>query len=86
MGQSVSIGIVLLSLLLTYFTPCYSVSIVNFEHVIAGWVDTTFKDWYDWVLEQSSDYAPIPNQCSFKMSISPHYIFHIHSIMKIKYW
>ena len=22
---------------LTYFTPCSSVSIVNFEHVIAGW-------------------------------------------------
>ena len=22
----------------TYFTPCFSVSIVNFEHVIAGWV------------------------------------------------
>ena len=22
----------------TYFTPCYSVSIVNFEHQIAGWV------------------------------------------------
>ena len=22
----------------TYFTPCYIVSIVNFEHVIAGWV------------------------------------------------
>ena len=23
----------------TYFTPCSSVSIVNFEHVIAGWVE-----------------------------------------------
>ena len=23
---------------MTYFTPCSSVSIVNFEHVIAGWV------------------------------------------------
>ena len=22
----------------TYFTPCSSVSIVNFEHVTAGWV------------------------------------------------
>ena len=21
----------------TYFTPCFSVSIVNFEHVIADW-------------------------------------------------
>ena len=21
----------------TYFTPCYSVSVVNFEHVIDGW-------------------------------------------------
>ena len=30
-------GVVLTSLLLTlnYFTPCYRVSIVNFEHVIA---------------------------------------------------
>ena len=26
----------------TYFTPCSSVSIVNFEHVIAGW-----DDYYD---------------------------------------
>ena len=25
----------------TYFTPCYSVSIVNFEHVIAGWVGSS---------------------------------------------
>ena len=36
-------GVVLLSLSLTsivnYFTPCSSVSIVNFEHVITGWVD-----------------------------------------------
>ena len=24
--------------LLTYFTPCSSVSIINFKHVIAGWV------------------------------------------------
>ena len=23
---------------MAYFTPCSSVSIVNFEHVIAGWV------------------------------------------------
>ena len=32
-------GAVLVSLLLTltYFTPCSSFSIVNFEHVIAGW-------------------------------------------------
>ena len=32
--------VVLVSLLLTltYFTPCSTVSIVNFEHVIAGWV------------------------------------------------
>ena len=26
-------------LLLTCFTPCSNVSIVNFEYVIAGWVD-----------------------------------------------
>ena len=25
------------------FTPCYSVSVVNFEHVIAGWVVTCNK-------------------------------------------
>ena len=30
------IGVVLVSLLLTYFTTYYSVSVVNFEHVIAG--------------------------------------------------
>ena len=32
-------GVVLVSLLLTLniFPPCSSVSIVNFEHVIAGW-------------------------------------------------
>ena len=31
--------VALVSLLLTtYFTPCFNVSIVNFEHVIAGWV------------------------------------------------
>ena len=27
----------LAALLLTDFTPCSTVSIVNFEHVIAGW-------------------------------------------------
>ena len=27
----------------TYFTPCSSVSIVNFEHVIAGWVCIMFN-------------------------------------------
>ena len=38
-----AIGVVLVSLLLTivnfwiYFVPCSSVSIVTFEHVIAGW-------------------------------------------------
>ena len=30
------IGFVLVSLLCRCFTPCFSVSIVNFEHVIAG--------------------------------------------------
>ena len=29
-------GVFLVSLLLTYFIPCSSVSVVNFEHVIAG--------------------------------------------------
>ena len=35
-----TLGVALMSLLLTltYFTPCSSVSIVNFEHVIADWV------------------------------------------------
>ena len=28
----------------TYFTPCSSVSIVNFEHVIAGWDVTISPD------------------------------------------
>ena len=33
-----SVVLVSLLLTLTYFTPCYSVSIVNFEHVIAGFL------------------------------------------------
>ena len=32
-----------MSLLLTYFTPCSSVSIVNFKHVIAGWLCTEIQ-------------------------------------------
>ena len=38
-------GIVLVSLFLTwtYFTPCTSVFIVHFEHVIAGWVFRLFS-------------------------------------------
>ena len=32
-----AIGVVLLSLMLTYFTPCPGVSIVNFEQVTASW-------------------------------------------------
>ena len=37
-----------MSLLLTlnYFTPCSSASIVNFEHVIAGW-DTSIYYFQD---------------------------------------
>ena len=31
-------GAVLVSLLLTYFTLCSSISTVNFRHVIVGWV------------------------------------------------
>ena len=30
------------SLLLTYFTPCYIVCIINFEYVIADWVKSAF--------------------------------------------
>ena len=33
--------IVNFSLLLTFFTPCVGVSIVNFEHVISGWARWT---------------------------------------------
>ena len=29
----------------TYSTPCSSVSIVNFEHLIAGWVLATDSEW-----------------------------------------
>ena len=36
-------GVVLVSLLLTYFTPCSSISIVNFEHIITGWVVTSIS-------------------------------------------
>ena len=28
----------------TYFTLCSTVSIINFEHVIAGWVRTEYKN------------------------------------------
>ena len=35
----------------TYFTPCSSVSIVNFEHVIAAW------DMFKWVLNTHLFYA-----------------------------
>ena len=36
--------VVLVSLLLTwtYFTPCSSVSVVNFEHVITAWVAVNY--------------------------------------------
>ena len=27
----------------TYFTPCFNIFIVNFEHVIANWVPTYFR-------------------------------------------
>ena len=39
-NQNDAFGVVLVSLLLTwtYFTACSSVSIVNFQHVIADWV------------------------------------------------
>ena len=39
-----------LALLLTfwvYFTPCSSVSIVNFEHVIADWEETSRVRWFN---------------------------------------
>ena len=35
------VALVFLLLTLTYFTPCSSVSILNFEHEIAGWASTT---------------------------------------------
>ena len=31
--------------LVSYFTPCSNVSIVNFEHVIAGWVSVSLPSW-----------------------------------------
>ena len=41
--------VVLVSLILTLnnFKPCSSVSVVNFEHVIAGWVIDTFSTFRD---------------------------------------
>ena len=36
-------SLVLVSLLLTYFTPCSSVSIANFERVTPGWDITLFS-------------------------------------------
>ena len=43
--STTSLDVVLVSLLLTlkYSTPCSSVSIVDFEHVIGGW-DTYFLE------------------------------------------
>ena len=38
-------GVVLISLLLTYFTPYSSVFIVNFEHVIACWEVAVSMNW-----------------------------------------
>ena len=35
------VALVFLLLTLTYFAPCSSVSILNFEHEIAGWASTT---------------------------------------------
>ena len=37
--QNNAISVVLVSLLLslTYFAPCFTISIANFEHVIASW-------------------------------------------------
>ena len=35
--SKLTIESLMVSLMLTYFTPCSSVSNVNFEHVIAGW-------------------------------------------------
>ena len=42
--------VVLVSLLLTltYFTPCSSVSIVNFDHVIDGWDSATLEKKLRW--------------------------------------
>ena len=31
---------------MAYFTPCSSVSIVNFEHVIDGWVGSSQFSWF----------------------------------------
>ena len=43
-------GIFIVNLLLTYFTPCSSVSIVNFEQVNAGWAHAAafeiFPKWF----------------------------------------
>ena len=43
----------------TYFTPCSSVSTINFEHVIAGWAITCgqqkiqkFKHWTSKIYEK----------------------------------
>ena len=47
-----------LTILWTYFTPCFSVSIVNFEHVIAGWVLTSifsqiFCRHFSWIFSHN---------------------------------
>ena len=45
-------GFVLVSLFLTlwrYFTPCSTVCIISFEHVIAGWDEIRDNAMWNWV-------------------------------------
>ena len=50
---------------LTYFTPCSSVFVVNFEHVIAGW-DTKYSFFKSYLYSQSArTILMVPSRVNF---------------------
>ena len=60
--QSDAIGVFLVSLLLTLniFTPCSSVSIVNFEHVIADLGAISFEEYtYSFMMIRAANFFSV---------------------------
>ena len=58
----------------TYFTPCSSVSMVNFEHVLAGWDCCYFlRNFASFFNQQLTVYLPahqtLPASCILKSCI-----------------
>ena len=56
--------------LLTYFTPCSSVSIVNFEQVNAGWGETSFATHFMLIFHFISMRSSSLQQCSHHIETS----------------